>query len=99
MLPNVVGARLAPKGFWLPSRINPSDDPTRDVPIRLPITPLPAWYCALSFGEPDFSFIDIIVSQYIPSDMPDLDDLLKAAEPETARVLKAWISSSTFEAL
>ncbi|CAE8616450.1 unnamed protein product, partial [Polarella glacialis] len=89
MLPNVVGARLAPKGFWLPSRINPSDGPTRDVPIRLPITPLPAWYCALSFGEPDFSFIDIIVSQYVPSDMPDLDDLLKAAEPETARVLKA----------
>ncbi|CAE8633379.1 unnamed protein product, partial [Polarella glacialis] len=89
MLPNVVGARLAPKGFWLPSRINPSDDPTRDVPIRLPITPLPAWYCALSFGEPDFSFIDIIVSQYVPSDMPDLDDLLKAAEPESARILKA----------
>ncbi len=81
MLPNVVGSRLHSRFFWVPSKLNPADDPTRGRPIRRAAFPQPDWLASLSLRNPDYSLIDQFVHDNYPGDdIPRLSDLLKSVE-------------------
>ena len=50
-LPYVLGGNLYLGFHFAASRLNPADDPTRDVPLRAPVRPLPQWLSASAGGE------------------------------------------------
>ena len=77
MLPTVIGSRLHSKGFWLPSKLNPCDDPMRDSPLRLPACSSPGWYQGPCEVPPNFAELDAFVNRvYDFSDIPQLSALI-----------------------
>jgi hypothetical protein len=55
-LPTILGANIYPLFVWVPSAVNPADDPMRDVELRRPTKPPPDWYIAACLG--DFARVD-----------------------------------------
>ena len=58
-IPYLLGGNLYPGSIHTPSHLNPSDDPSRDVPCRAPCRDLPQWYLDLDRG--DLRRFDIVV--------------------------------------
>jgi hypothetical protein len=81
MLPNVIGSRMRGRFFWVPSKVNPADDPTRGRPIRSAVSRLPEWFLALVGNVPNFSLLDEFVGDRYPGDdIPLLSTLLESTE-------------------
>ena len=57
-LPYVLGSNVRLGPLRVDTKTNPSDDPTRDVPLRAPSRPVPLWYDDLS--QNDFRDFDLI---------------------------------------
>ena len=55
-LPNVVSRGLFTLPFWIGTKFDVADDPTRDVPLRAPLTPWPDWAASVEKG--DFRLLD-----------------------------------------
>ena len=56
-LPDHLTQQTHPRYGFIRPRFNPSDDPTRDVPLRKPSEPLPSWWESASRG--DFAQLDL----------------------------------------
>ena len=56
-LPDHLIQQTHPRYGFIRPRFNPSDDPTRDVPLRKPSEPLPSWWESASRG--DFAQLDL----------------------------------------
>ena len=52
-VPTLIGGGLYSGGFWLTTRDNVADDPTRHLPCREPPDPEPPWWTAALQGAPD----------------------------------------------
>jgi len=58
MLGDIIGYDLYPAYHFVPTRLNPSDDPSRKVPLRPPRQPVPAWFEAAADG--DYTALDVV---------------------------------------
>ena len=70
---------------WVPSAMNPGDDPTRDAPVRKPSAPLPDWWDEVASGEQ--ALLDSRVAKLesaVASYLPDIG--FCAASSRTARL-------------
>ena len=85
--------------MYVPSALNSADDPTRDVPLRLPSHGPPHWLQRALHG--DFEGLDLYLSDrsYLPDQLvgfPELHELVQPAEPlldrKSARV--QWLRRS-----
>ena len=85
--------------MYAPSALNSADDPTRDVPLRLPSHGPPHWLQRALHG--DFEGLDLYLSDrsYLPDQLvgfPELHELVQPAEPlldrKSARV--QWLRRS-----
>ena len=56
-LPNVLAQNLYTQPFWIGTKFNTADDPTRDAPLRLPSGPFPQW--ALDVAAGNFAAFDV----------------------------------------
>jgi len=58
MLPYILCFDLYPGYFFVPTRFNSSDDPSRFTKLRSPTLPLPTWFDAAADGDPaEFDFV------------------------------------------
>ena len=78
-LPNVLSQGLYTQPFWIGTKHNVADDPTRDVPVRAPSGPWPDWADDVMSNR--FDIIDRRARDLIcdPS-VPELSDLATASE-------------------
>ena len=59
-LPDILGLGIYSSGGYVRSEHNPSDDPTRGVPLRSPSIDLPSWWLSLASG--DYSAFDAMLA-------------------------------------
>ena len=64
---------LYPSYFWIESELNPSDDPSRDRPLRTPGKPLPSWWTPAVAG--DFTKLDTDYPLHYSQGAPPFDEL------------------------
>ena len=86
-LPNVLGADLYTGLGWIPSAINPSDDPTRGVALRKARVAKPRWLTLLEGG--DFGGIDEI-AVYEPGLQASLDAAAAVVAAKRSGVNPLW---------
>ena len=70
--------------FWIGSKFNTADDPTRDAPLRLPVAPPPQWI--LEGTNKNFESFDLRAQHLVyDASAPALSDLAVArAAPDSA---------------
>jgi len=83
-LPTIVGANLHSSGFYIRSKDNASDDPTRGVPVRDPVRSLPDWWSGAADG--DFDALDVRLKSYYSQTLksegvPSLAELVPPDNP------------------
>jgi len=78
-LPTILGGDIYASMLWCRSPFNPSDDPTRHVPLREPPGPPPQWLSDLFKGE--FSTLDLLVSREDLLSCPHLNALHQFDKP------------------
>ena len=90
MLFDVITGRLSSRFFWIASKLNPADDPTRGTPLRKPHAPEPAWFSSLKRDPKDFDALDrLLCSLYGPAEGPSLGELVRQHSVEQPGVLNS----------
>jgi len=87
-LASLLGGDLYDGHGWAPSHTNVADDPTRDVPLRAPVGPVPDWLSAAMRGE--FDQLDEVLRLWQSDDAgsslgPDLSALHLCAQGARSR--------------
>ena len=78
MLFDVITGRLSSKFFWVGSKLNPADDPTRGVAVRAASEKQPAWFLNLRHNPSDFSALDrLLCHLYEHADGPSVEELVR----------------------
>ncbi|CAE8587286.1 unnamed protein product, partial [Polarella glacialis] len=93
-VPTAIAAEIYSVGGFLPTAVNPADDPTRDRPVRDPTHRLPAWWGAAaqgSFELLDASLVRCGLDPDVLSGAPLLETALEKVQIEG---LKASLAKS-----
>ena len=78
-IPNIIGNDVYSESFYVDTRLNPADDPTRGAVIRGPSLQLPHWWdaaCRGDFAELDFWLDEVGQSFSVQWGIPDPSELL-----------------------
>ncbi|CAE7335394.1 Khsrp, partial [Symbiodinium sp. CCMP2456] len=88
-IPEVLGFQSYPAPLYFPSKLNPSDDPTRGLAVRGPAMELPSWWLRVLEGDP--SELDRVMKQsgFGPGDQDFDQDLLYLLGGAEASVLQS----------